>query len=141
MRGLVFWVVVALAISTGAWVTTWQKHQDDMLPKGSKLLAWGNFSTPVGGVAKVYHLPDGQGRIIFERLKMEPQLRLVAMLSHNPNAVDVSVGSFYLGEVHDARIQALDISPQARNISYSSIILVRPDQQSVWAKTTLERAY
>jgi len=141
MRGLVFWIVVALTISGGSWLTTQQNQREEMLPPGSKVLAEGAFTAPVGGVARLYHLPDGQGRLVFEKLKLEDGLKLVAYLTHNPEAADITIGSISLGEIKDARIQALDIPATARKVSHSSIILVRPEQQSIWAKTTLERTY
>lgn len=141
MRGLIFWVVLALTISGGSWLATQQERKDEMLPAGAKLLAFGEFALPVGGVAKVYHLPNGQGRIIFERLRVDRGLKLTALLTHNPDALDATTGALYLGEVKNARIQALDIPATARNVSYSALILVRPEQQAVWAKTTLKRAY
>lgn len=141
MRGLVFWLVVFLTISGGSWLYTQQERKVEMLPLGSKLLATGDFSLPVGGTAKIYHLPDNQGRIVMEKLQIDKGFRLAVYLTHNPNAADVTAGSLYLGEVKDARIQALDIPPQARGISYSSLVLVRTEQNAVWSSATLVRAY
>lgn len=141
MRGLVFWIVIALTISGGSWLTTRHQQREEMLPPGSKVLAEGTFSAPVGGTAKVYHLPDGQSRIVFEKLQIEKGLKLAVYLTNKPEMSDITIGSRYLGELKDARIQALDIPEKARQISYSSLVLVRPDQQTIWSKTTLERAY
>lgn len=141
MRGLVFWLVVLLAVGAGSWLYIQQERKEEMLPQGSKLLAEGIFTAPVGGVAKVYHLPDGQGRIVFERLNIDKDQKLEVMLSHNPDAADFTMGAVNLGTVQDVRIQALDIPAAARNISYSNLVLVRTDLKAVWAKTKLERAY
>lgn len=139
MRGLVFWLVIALTIATGSWLYNKQEWREKLLPEGSKLLAVGEFTLPVGGDVKVYTLPDGQARVIFERLRLDKGVELTAMLTSTPDATDPTVGALVLGEVKRQRIQALDIPRDARKVH--SVILVRPDQNVVWAKTTLQRAY
>lgn len=139
MRGLVFWLVVALTIGTGSWLYNKQEWREKLLPEGAKLLAVGEFTLPVGGEVKVYTLPDGQARVIFERLRLDKNTTLTAMLSSTPDADDPTAGAVVLGEVKHQRIQALDIPRTARKVN--GIILVRSDQNVVWAKTTLERAY